>query len=233
MKYNLFYIRFFFCLFLLSIISSPLVYAGGIVLGSTRIIYPSEKKQISISVENTSDKERYLVQSWVENAEGKKITDFIVVPPLFVSKVGDKNTLRIMYTGPDLSPEHESVYYFNAQAIPSVERSSIEGNNTLLLSAVTRIKLFVRPTGLHMPGDNISGELKFHRNNNKVIVNNPTPYYITIIKLRSNNKKVPDFMVAPFGTYSFDLPAGVDRTLTYFSINDYGGISAQQRGEIQ
>ena len=38
--------------------------AGGIVLGGTRLIYPIDAKQATLSVRNSSQETSYLVQSW-------------------------------------------------------------------------------------------------------------------------------------------------------------------------
>ncbi|KAA5989649.1 fimbria/pilus periplasmic chaperone [Pantoea sp. M_5] len=91
-----------------SCLVSTVASAGGITLGATRVIYPAGQKQVSMSVHNTSDKSSFMVQSWVEDAEGKKSADFIVTPPLYVSGPGNENTLRIMYIGQPPRKEKES-----------------------------------------------------------------------------------------------------------------------------
>lgn len=40
---------------------------SGIALGATRVIYPQDAKQTSLSVINHSPKERFLINSWVDN----------------------------------------------------------------------------------------------------------------------------------------------------------------------
>lgn len=45
---------------------------GGVSLGATRVIYDQSDKQTSLSVMNSDAKTRYLVQSWVEDVQGKK-----------------------------------------------------------------------------------------------------------------------------------------------------------------
>ncbi|MEW6484582.1 MAG: fimbria/pilus periplasmic chaperone [Pseudomonadota bacterium] len=63
----------------------------------------------------------------MEDAEGKKTTDFIVTPPLYVSGPLNENILRVMYTGEPLPQDKETLYYFNAKAIPSVDKEKMEG----------------------------------------------------------------------------------------------------------
>lgn len=59
-------------------------HAGGIALGSTRVIYPQGSKQVSLQVINSSENNVFLIQSWVANADGSRSSDFIITPPLFV-----------------------------------------------------------------------------------------------------------------------------------------------------
>lgn len=90
-------------------------HAGGIGLGATRIIYPQGDKQISLPITNSSQSNAFLVQSWVANADQSKSTDFIVTPPLFVMHPKKENTIRIMYAGPDLPKDRESVFISTAK----------------------------------------------------------------------------------------------------------------------
>ncbi len=69
---------------------------GGVSLGATRVIYPMEAKQVSLSVINHSKKDRYLINSWVENKKEEKVKNFLVTPPLFVAEPATENTLRIV-----------------------------------------------------------------------------------------------------------------------------------------
>jgi len=48
-------------------ISPSLSLAGGVSLGATRVIYPGMAKQTSLSITNSDQKTRYLIQSWIED----------------------------------------------------------------------------------------------------------------------------------------------------------------------
>ncbi|AEW73469.1 MULTISPECIES: fimbria/pilus periplasmic chaperone [Enterobacter] len=205
--------------------------AEGIVLGGTRLVYPMDAKQVTLSVRNSSKENSYLVQSWAENSQGVKSTDFIITPPLYVSNAGDQNMLRVIFSGSSLPMDRETLYYFNAKAIPSVDKSKLEGKNTLLLAAVTRIKLFVRPKGLDVQVEKAPSMLTFKRNGNTVQISNPSPYHVTLVQIALDGRKVENTMVAPFGTEALASP-GTPRTITYSTINDYGAVSEQQRHSL-
>ncbi|MGG6196335.1 fimbria/pilus periplasmic chaperone [Pantoea allii] len=203
-------------------VTSQAATAGGIVLGGTRIIYSAGAKQASISARNTSTDAAYLVQSWAENANGQKSADFIVTPPLYVSNAGDENMLRVMYSGPALPTDRETLYYFNARAVPSMDKSKVENKSVLMLATTTRIKLFVRPAGLTPAQDKASDLLSFSKSGSQLKIDNPSPYYLTLVRMSINGRKLDDVMVAPKSHASVSLPAGAGNTLTFSAMNDYG-----------
>ncbi|MGK8934066.1 fimbria/pilus periplasmic chaperone [Pluralibacter gergoviae] len=204
---------------------STAVHAGGIALGSTRIIYPHGAKQAEVSTRNTSDKSTFLVQSWVENASGEKDKKFFVTPPLFTSAPGNENKLRLMYVGPELPKDRESLFYFNSKAIPSVSKSETENKNILVIAATTRIKLFVRPDGLKPSSDKAPGLLRFSRSGNQFTITNPTPYYITIGEMKIGGVALKEsIMVAPMDKVTKPF-SGSNGSISIRTINDYGAYT--------
>lgn len=198
---------------------------GGISLGGTRIIYPQNSRQESLSINNSSSTASFLVQSWVENAQGQKSSDFVATPPLYVSGPKNENVLRLMKVRADLPGDRESLYYFVAKAIPAMDdKDKTSGGNVLRIAAAMRIKLFVRPAGLTPAVDKAPAALSFHLAGGQLEINNPTPYYITLINMRVSNKHVEDTMVAPKNTTRVSLPAA-GSSITFSTINDYGGVS--------
>ena len=127
------------------IISASAHAAGGIALGATRIIYPADAKQTAVWIRNSHTNERFLVNSWIENSSGVKEKSFIITPPLFVSEPKSENTLRIIYTGPPLAADRESLFWMNVKTIPSVDKNALNGRNVLQLAILSRMKLFLRP----------------------------------------------------------------------------------------
>ncbi|WP_338558796.1 fimbria/pilus periplasmic chaperone [Erwinia sp. E_sp_B04_8] len=204
------------------------------MLGGTRIIYPAGQKQVSMSVRNTSDQSSFLVQSWVEQPDGQKSQNFVATPPLYVSGPGNENTLRLMYVGEPARTDQETLYYFNTKAIPSLDKKKTQGKNMLLLAAVTRIKLFLRPEGLTPPVGKAPSELKFHRTGHgQLRIDNPTPYHLTLVEMKVGGNKLPDTMVSPHENASLSLPATASGALTYRTINDFGAATSEIRVELK
>ena len=207
--------------------------AGGIGLGATRVIYPADAKQTSLSITNSDKTERYLVNSWVENNLGAKDKSFIVTPPLFVSEPKSENTLRIIYVGQPLPTDRESIFWMNVKAIPSVDKNSVENRNVLQLAIMSRIKLFVRPKNLPMQPEDAVKQLRFTRSGGHLSIHNPSPYYVSTVNLKVGNDKLPNTMVAPKSVSQVAVAAGMQGKITFQTVNDYGAVTPVQAGQMQ
>jgi fimbrial chaperone protein len=214
---------------ILMMISLPVQASGGIALGATRVIYPADAKQTSLAITNSNKQERYLINAWIENDRGQKEKTFAVTPPLFVSEPDSENTLRIIYAGPPLPTDRESLFYMNVKAIPSVNKANLEGKNVLQLAILSRIKLFVRPKNLAMPPEEALSQLRFERAGNHLKVSNASPYYVTLVNLQLGGKKLENIMIAPKNSAQQTLPDGASGTLSWQSVNDYGAITPARR----
>lgn len=204
--------------------NSHLVYAEGIALGATRIIYPLGEKQTSINVVNTNKKETFLVQSWVSDPQGNKSTQFTVTPPLFVMKPEKANVLRIMYVGPKLPEDRESVFYFNNKAIPSLDKKKLQGN-TLQIATQSVIKLFVRPAHLKMKSMDAPATLRCQRSGKSITITNPSPYFVSLVKFSVGGKALPNNMVPPMGNLQVTAPDNAQGSISFQTMNDYGAVT--------
>lgn len=206
-------------------ISSAVNAEGGISLGATRVIYPAEAKQTSLAVNNSDNKSRFLINSWVEDEQGQKIKTFAVTPPLFVSEPNSENTLRIIYVGPPLPGDRESLFWLNVKAIPSVEKESLAGKNVLHLAILSRIKLFVRPSTLTDPVQEAPEALSFALEGNTLKITNASSYYLSLVNMHINQRKVNNVMVAPKKSTQVALPSDARGDLTFQTVNDYGAVT--------
>ena len=194
---------------------------GGISIQGTRIVYPQDSRQESISVRNSSATKSFLVQSWVENPTGEKTQDFLVTPPLYLSSPGNDNRLRLVKTNNNLPNDRESLYYFVAKAIPSVNNNDTD-KNVIRISAANRIKLFVRPAGLNMSPDAAPAEITFRHNDGKLSIDNPTPYYITLTDIKLAGRSVAGIMLAPKFLTKTDIVVKANESISFRTINDVG-----------
>lgn len=201
--------------------------AGGIALGATRVIYPLNASQTSLPITNGDKEKVFLIQSWVSTPDEKKTADFVVTPPIFVIQPQKENTIRIMYVGKKPLPtDRESLYYLSSKAIPSGKPE--EGQNTLQIATQTTIKMFVRPGDLPTKSIDAPQTLRCKLDGGTLKVNNPSPYYVTLVNLTAGGKDLPNTMVAPKSEASIPLSGGVGGTIKFKTMNDYGSKTDEQ-----
>ncbi|MBG2658039.1 fimbria/pilus periplasmic chaperone, partial [Klebsiella oxytoca] len=177
------------------------------------------------AVTNNDEKSTYLIQSWVENADGAKDGRFVITPPLFAMQGKKENTLRIIdATSNQLPQDRETLFWMNVKAIPSMDKSKLS-ENTLQLAIISRIKLYYRPAKLALPPDQAAEKLKFRRGAGTLTLINPTPYYLTVTELNAGTRVLKNALVPPMGEASVSLPADAGREITYRTINDYGALT--------
>lgn len=197
-------------------------FAGGVSLGATRLIYPTDKDQITLKIYNTDEYGNYLVQSWISDEKNNKVSDFIITPPLFVIKSNSDNILKVVYTGDknNLPKEKEKLYYFNSKVIPSLNEKEID--NALLISTTTKIKLLIRPKSITENPLTSYEKLKCSYEKEQLKINNPTPFYANLVSIKSNGKEISKLETIAPGDF-VNIPSKLkNKNVTFNFINDYG-----------
>ncbi len=204
-------------------------------LASTRVVFDSDKRSVSVVVNNPSDN-AFAVQTWVNTAADDTTTavPLIAAPPLFRIDPGKAQLVQINALPGDLPEDRETLFFFNVQEIPQARG---DASNVLNIALRTRIKLFYRPTGLgHDPMsrlDELRWSLERLDGKPHLVVDNPTPFHFSFSRLELRSGKrlsqpggAP--MATPLSRQHFALDAtdiGSDPQVTFAAINDYGGYS--------
>ncbi|OJT41047.1 fimbria/pilus periplasmic chaperone [Serratia plymuthica] len=214
---------------LLGALLAPQVQAA-IALDRTRVIFDGGQNSVSLNISNQNKQLPYLAQAWLEDEQGNKMqSPLVVLPPVQRVEPGKPSQVKIqaLPAAKQLPQDRETLYYFNLREIPPKS----DKPNTLQIALQTRIKLFYRPAAI-APQQNAAPwqeQLTLTKQGDKYQVNNPTPYYITLVDAGSKKgaegvKGFEPLMVPPLGNVSLGVSAaalGSRPVLTY--INDYGG----------
>ena len=205
---------------------------AAVALGATRVIYPAGSNQVKLPVTNNDEESTFLIQSWVENADGKKDGRFVITPPLFSMKGKKENILRIIdASGDQLPQDRESLFWLSVKAIPSMDKTQKDKQqNTLQIAIVSRIKLYYRPANLALPPEQAAEKLTFSRQENSLTLHNPTPYFITVTELSAGKRALDNALVPPLGSTSVTLPSDAGNNITYRTINDFGALTPPVKG---
>ncbi|NCH59552.1 fimbria/pilus periplasmic chaperone [Cronobacter dublinensis] len=216
---------------LTSVVTTQQAFAA-IALDRTRVVYNGEEKSISLNISNENKNLPYLAQAWIEDAQGNKITGpLTVLPPVQRVEPGAKSQVKVQASAATatLPQDKETLFYFNLREIPPRSNKP----NTLQIALQTRIKLFYRPAAIALDktqaaeGDWVE-KVTLTRQGDKFVVNNPTPYFLTIVEgapsVKGNPVAFEPVMVSPKGSATIAASAaafGSSPVLTY--VNDYGG----------
>lgn len=209
----------------------------GVILGTSRIIYPLDSVGTTIMVNNPQDYP-VLIQSRVFDKDKSSEAPFVVTPPLFRLDAKQRSALRVVQAGGNFPHDKESLQWLCVKGIPPKDGDIWAGDNnknnstsgvgvSLQIAIDNCIKMMVRPNELKGSPSQVAGELGWKVNGQKLIADNPTPFYMNLGKITFGGKNIPPHFVPPKSTWSFELPKGVaeKRDVSWQVINDQGGLT--------
>lgn len=195
----------------------------------TRVIFDhSAKNSQSIVVSNTSPNSPYLAQSWLEDANGQKISGpLMALPVLQRINPREEKQVKLNVSG-DVSmlpKDRETILYLNVRGVPPTS-----DGNKVNISIQSRLKVFYRPKGMARQDDKKVFEmLNVTKKGNALILENPTAYHLVIYAVKGSGRAKStdmDILVKPFSTETINLKLGNDPTIHF--INDNGGSISMQ-----
>ena len=200
---------------------------SAVSLDRTRAIFNGGEKSMTLSVSNDNKQLPYLAQTWLENDKHEKITTgpLVVTPPVQRMEPSAKSMVRVASTPTigELPQDRESLFYFNLREIPPKSEKA----NVLQIALQTKIKLFYRPKAIEAKPNGVwHDQLVLNKVANGYQIENPTPYYVTVIGLGGTEKEAQEgkfdaVMLAPKSEQAVKAGSYTTPYLTY--INDYGG----------
>ncbi|MBC3249188.1 pilus assembly protein PapD [Serratia fonticola] len=201
---------------------------ASVVLSGTRVIYPSDAKEVSVKINNVGPSP-VLLQSWIDNGDPNAKpaaikVPFVLTPPMNRVEQGKGQTLRISYAGGSLPMDKESVFWLNVLEVPAKSEAKMN-ENRLQMAFRTRIKLFYRPAGLQGNANDASKSVTWNTQGGKVQATNPTPFYVNFVNLSVNGKKLDNAMVAPRSSMVLNLAGNGGNKISGSVVNDYGAVN--------
>ncbi|HHE6468303.1 TPA: molecular chaperone [Providencia rettgeri] len=220
-------IVFIFC-FIFSMHS----FANNIIVNGTRFIYPGNEKEITVQLNNTADRPA-IAQAWLDTGDASETPDtiktpFQITPPISRVEAKGGQTLRIkLMDKGNIPQDRESLWWLNILDIPPMAKGKeSENQNVLQLAIRSRFKFFYRPTGLG--SRELAPEQLIVKSSGKnIIIDNPTPYYITVTKISTDGKSALNektVLLEPKNQATVELKQAVrtGSNIVINNINDYG-----------
>ncbi|MCD0502948.1 molecular chaperone [Bordetella petrii] len=223
--------------------------AAAVVIHGTRVIIPGATGEATVQLRNESQ-QPVLIQAWIDDGDASATpqqarSPFVLTPPVARVEAQKGQALRLIRMSEIPERQRESLFWLNVVETPPKPTENLAaGDNILMFSFRTRIKVFYRPAGLAGDVNRAHEALCFNLDAGarKLRVFNPTPFHITfrtLVLRRADGSAVgelpagADRMVPPASSRDFDLPlkgaatAGI--TAHYSVINDFGGETSGQR----
>ncbi|MEG1398877.1 MAG: fimbria/pilus periplasmic chaperone [Acinetobacter sp.] len=209
-----------------------------IILHGTRVIYPSDAREVTLQVSNNGSKPS-LVQAWIDDGDPKSTPDqskvpFMITPPISRVDPTKSQSLRIsaLPNAAQLDQKKETVYWLNVLDIPPKPTANSKDaipDNFLQLAIRSRIKFFYRPASLKDDANLAVEKLQWIKNGQTLMVKNPTPFHITMTAVYQHDGTQPvdllpkGLMLSPFSEDKIQLKTANTEKLSFININDYGG----------
>lgn len=215
--------------------------AAGVVVETTRVVYPSAKREVSVNMRNVGERPS-LVQIWIDAGDpslrpGNADVPFAMTPPLFRLDPAKAQTLRVIYTQEALPRDRETIFWLNVLDIPPRASGADAPANRLETAFRHRLKLFFRPSGLPGSPDDAAASVTWSITSGTegliLEARNPTPFFVSFAKVQvmsgGNASESEPGMLAPFASQQFKMPGRSELPsgqipVQYRFVNDFGAI---------
>lgn len=212
-------------LLLLSVIMLPA--QAGIVIYGTRVIYPAEKKEITVQLMNEG-REASLVQAWIDDGDTslppEKIqVPFMLTPPVTRVAAGSGQQLKIKKMANTLPTDCETLFFLNVLDIPPNNPENAD-KNVLKFAMQNRIKFIWRPANIAPVNKESLRRISIVKNGNSTTIKNDTANWITISDITASGIKVNDksIMLTPLSSQVVTLKNVSTRHYDITIIDDFG-----------
>jgi chaperone protein EcpD len=215
-----------------------------VVINTTRVIYPAQEREITLSLTNDEKTQPRLVQAWIDDGHVDTPPDqihvpFQLTPPMFRLDASKSQVLRIAYTHEEsatnpVAKDKESLFWLNVLSVPPAPANT-KDQNLLKFAIRTRIKFFLRPERLAGDPEQAPAQLQWKLVSDgagqALEAYNPSAYHISFasITLVVNGQEVRSEappMLAPGATGKYvlkDLTQVPSSAAIHFTtVNDYG-----------
>ncbi|ENF4694687.1 fimbria/pilus periplasmic chaperone [Escherichia coli] len=209
-------------------------------LGATRVIYNLDDHGELLRIQNPQEYP-ILIQSKILNSEGVEDDNFIVAPPIFRLDEQRETDIKIIRTGGEFPEKRESLKSLCVKGVPPKEDDLWASDNKnkaemkINVSINTCIKLIIRPKSVERLDINADGLLNWYVLKNNVFVKNKSPYYLTIVNIKANDKSIKNTAVIP--PYEEVNIAHINdkkqiKYIRWSLIGDFGEISKEKYNEV-
>ncbi|HCJ5832588.1 TPA: fimbrial assembly chaperone [Escherichia coli] len=204
---------------------------GGVYIYGTRVIYPEQKKEITVQLMNEGNRSA-LVQTWIDDGDTslppEKIhVPFVLTPLVTHVKGGEGQQLKIKKLANTLPKDRESLFFLNVLDIPPNSEKN-EGKNQIKFAMQNRIKFIYRPEGIAGVDKGSFSRLNIRTVSNGINIKNNSANWITIPELKGSTKLNKETLVlAPWSEQTVTTSSVVSQ-YNVTLIDDHGNYLSEK-----
>ncbi|MBQ0215672.1 molecular chaperone, partial [Proteus vulgaris] len=198
---------------------------SSIEINKDKFIFIDSKNQEIVEINNKTNND-YFIQSRIThyNKENNTELPFMVTPPLFKIEKNESFSLKIFKIDEIKEKDRETLYKINIKRIPIL--SGTDNNKNMLHISINSVyNLIYRPASIEKNATNAYEKITFLKNkNNEFIINNPTPYFITLSSISFNETLIIDGSktIPPFKKYNTKKEISENGIVKWKTLNQYG-----------
>lgn len=203
----------------------PTYSQSSIEINKDKFIFIESINQETIEINNKTNSD-YFIQNWITHydKENNNEIPFIITPPLIKMGKDETFSLKILKTDKIKEENKETLYRINIKRIPILSNSE-SNKNILHVSLNSVYNLIYRPVSIEKDAKDAYKKIEFLKNkNNEFIINNPTPYFITLSSISyediltiTESKTLP-----PFKKYNTKKEISGNGIVKWKTFNQYG-----------
>ncbi|WP_368910617.1 molecular chaperone [Proteus vulgaris] len=206
-------------------ISLPIYGYTSIEINKDKFIFIESKNQEVIEIKNSINSD-YFIQSWISHYDENNDFElpFMITPPLFKIEKDEDYSLKIFKIDEIKKKDRETLYKINIKRIPVLSDSD-DNKNLLHISMNSVYNLIYRPISIEKNAVDAYKKIEFLKNqNNEFIINNPTPYFITLLNVHLENISLisKSITIPPFKKYNTKNKIKKDGLIKWKTIDQYG-----------
>lgn len=215
---------------------------GQIMVVSPETVYLNQSTSNVIVIRNSDLNNAASVKLWFEDQMGRRTVPLRLMQNSSRLMAGETRSVVIHLSSQSPAPaqDRETLFWLviSSQNAFNEDVAAVAGWQTPLRQ---KIKLLYRPAGLTQARiQQAHGDLLFKKHQNALSITNPSPFYITLNRLRVGNRSVPARkssehiwpMLPPFSTSLVPMKDVEAKTAKWGVQGDYGHLLATLTAEI-
>lgn len=173
---------------------------AGVVFSSTRLVFHEKVERLTLYVTNKNETARLVAADLRKMAPDartytERTEEFVASPGVSILPAKGKLPIRVVRIAEKLDEHQESLYLLRVRMVPekNLQGAAPEGAKVKTV-LTTLLKVIYRPESIDDPEalELAPSQIRVHVEKNALVLENPTPYWLTVARLEVKGKSLID-----------------------------------------